>query len=61
MKGPLEPADALDLAEASNELRYISWDKCVSKEAELAGEKKRDVRFTVEEASGKLKIEQKQR
>ncbi|CAE7541257.1 unnamed protein product [Symbiodinium sp. CCMP2592] len=52
LKGPLEPADALvDLAVASyeaNELRYIPWDRCVSKEAELAGEKKRDVRFTVE-------------
>ena len=44
----------------ANELRYIPWEKCVSKEAELAGEKKKDVRFTVEESSGKLKIEQKQ-
>ncbi|CAE7929686.1 unnamed protein product, partial [Symbiodinium necroappetens] len=64
LKGPLEPADALvDLAVASyeaNELRYIPWERCVSKEAELAGERKRDVRFTVEESSGKLKIEQKQ-
>ncbi|CAE7417337.1 unnamed protein product [Symbiodinium sp. CCMP2592] len=64
LKGPLEPADALvDLAVASyeaNELRYIPWDRCVSKEAELAGEKKRDVRFTVEESSGKLRIEHKQ-
>ncbi|CAE7571459.1 unnamed protein product, partial [Symbiodinium sp. KB8] len=48
LKGPLEPSDALvDLAVASYE-------------AELAGEKKKDVRFTVEESSGKLKIEQKQ-
>ena len=64
LKGPLEPADALiDLAVASyeaNELRYIPWERCVSKEAELAGEKKRDVRFTVEESSGRLKIEHKQ-
>ncbi|CAE6967752.1 unnamed protein product [Symbiodinium sp. CCMP2592] len=64
LKGPLEPADALvDLSVASyeaNELRYIPWDRCVSKEAELAGEKKRDVRFTVEESSGKLRIEHKQ-
>ena len=64
LKGPLEPSDALvDLAVASyeaNELRYIPWEKCVSKEAELAGEKKKDGRFTVEESSGKLKIEQKQ-
>ncbi|CAE7654031.1 unnamed protein product [Symbiodinium sp. CCMP2592] len=64
LKGPVEPADALvDLAVASyeaNELRYIPWDRCVSKEAELAGEKKRDVRFTVEESSGKLRIGHKQ-
>ncbi|CAE7218164.1 unnamed protein product [Symbiodinium sp. CCMP2592] len=44
----------------ANELRYIPWDRCVPKEAELAGEKKRDVRFTVEESSGKLRIEHKQ-
>ena len=63
LRGPLEPADALvDAAVASyeaNELKYIPWEKCVSKEDELRGEKKKDIKFTVEEASGKLRVEHK--
>ena len=59
----MEPADALvDAAVASykaNELKYIPWEKCVSKEDELRGEKKKDIKFTVEEASGKLRVEHK--
>ncbi len=58
LRGPHEPADALvDLAVNiydENRLRWISWEKCISKEQELVGDKKEQA-FTV--SGNTLKLE----
>ncbi|CAE7864721.1 unnamed protein product, partial [Symbiodinium necroappetens] len=63
IKGASEPSEALvDRAVSSyeiNELRYIPWDVCTSREQEVASERKRDTRFTLDENTGKLKVETK--
>ncbi|CAE7465617.1 NaCP60E [Symbiodinium sp. CCMP2592] len=63
IKGPSEPSEALvDKAVSAyeqNELRYISWESCTSREQEVASERKKDTRFTIDEHSGKLKVENK--
>ncbi|CAE7739579.1 unnamed protein product [Symbiodinium sp. CCMP2592] len=63
IKGPSEPSEALvDKAVSAyeqNELRYISWESCTSREQEVASECKKDTRFTIDEHSGKLKVENK--
>jgi len=60
LRGPHEPADALvDLAcqiYEENRLRWISWEKCISKEQELMGDKKEQA-FTV--SGNILKLEAK--
>ncbi|CAE7242070.1 unnamed protein product [Symbiodinium sp. CCMP2592] len=64
IKGPSEPSEALvDKAVSAyeqNELRYISWESCTSREQEVASERKKDTRFTIDEHSGKLKVENKE-
>ena len=63
IKGASEPSEALvDRAVSSyeiNELRYIPWDACTSREQEVASERKKDTRFTLDEQTGKLKVESK--
>ncbi|CAE7229711.1 unnamed protein product [Symbiodinium sp. CCMP2592] len=63
IKGASEPSEALvDKAVSAyeqNELRYISWESCTSREQEVASERKKDTRFTIDEHSGKLKVENK--
>ena len=58
LRGQHEPADALvDFAVNiydDNRLRWISWDKCISKEQELMGDKKEQA-FTV--SGNTLKLE----
>lgn len=58
LRGQHEPADALvDFAVNiydDNRLRWISWDKCISKEQELTGDKKEQA-FTV--SGNTLKLE----
>ncbi|CAE7867940.1 unnamed protein product, partial [Symbiodinium necroappetens] len=63
IKGASEPSEALvDKAVSAyegNELRYIPWDACTSREQEVTSERKKDTRFTVDENTGKLKVEAK--
>ena len=63
IKGHSEPSESLvDLAVScyeSNEIRYIPWERCASREQEVTSERKKDTRFTVDEASGRLKIDNK--
>lgn len=42
-----------------NELQYIAWERCTSREQEVNTGKKRDTRFSVDAATGRLKIESK--
>ena len=61
IKGPSEPSDSLVDSFCAmyddNRLRFLDWDKCISKEQEMASEK-RCTSFSVD-GSGKLKIESK--
>ena len=63
IKNQSEPSEALvDKAVAcyeSNELRYLSWEVCTSREQEVGSDRRKDTRFTVDEASGRLKVETK--
>ena len=63
IKGPSEPSETLvDLAVGAyeaNELRYIPWDRCTSREQEVSSEKKREIKLTLDEPSGKLKVDSK--
>ena len=63
IKNQSEPGEALvDKAVAcyeSNELRYLSWEVCTSRELEVESDRRKDTRFTVDEASGRLKVETK--
>ena len=63
VKGFSEPSEALiDKSVAcyeANELRYISWGSCTSRKQEVGLDRKKDVRFILDEASGKLKVENK--
>ena len=63
IKGFSEPSESLiDKCVAcyeSNELRYISWESCASREQEVGSDKKKDIRFTLDEATGRLKIDNK--
>ena len=63
IKGFSEPSESLiDKCVAcyeSNELRYISWESCTSREQEVGSDKKKDIRFTLDEATGRLKIDNK--
>ena len=63
IKGASEPSEALvDKAVSAyegNELRYIPWEACTSREQEVTSERKKDTRFTVDEGTGKLKVEAK--
>ena len=64
IKGASEPSEALvDKAVSAyegNELRYISWEACTSREQEVASDRKKDTRFTIDEHTGKLKVETKE-
>ena len=61
IKGFSEPSESLiDKCVAcyeSNELRYISWESCTSREQEVGSDKKKDIRFTLDEATCRLKID----
>ena len=62
-KGITEPADSLvdfccNVYE-DNRLRYIEWDRCLSKEQEMQSDSKKVTAFSLDSASGKLKIENK--
>ncbi|CAE7308627.1 unnamed protein product, partial [Symbiodinium pilosum] len=63
IKNQSEPSEALvDKAVAcyeSNELRYLSWEACTSREQEVGSDRRKDTRFTVDENSGRLKVETK--
>ncbi|CAE6964726.1 SLC24A2 [Symbiodinium natans] len=63
IKGLSEPSEALvDRAVAcyeNNELRYLSWEICTSREQEVGSDRRRDTRFTVDEHTGRLKVENK--
>ena len=63
IKGITEPADSLvdfccNIYE-DNRLRYIEWDRCLSKEQEMQSDSKKVTAFSLDSASGKLKIENK--
>ena len=63
IKGITEPADSLvdfccNVYE-DNRLRYIEWDRCLSKEQEMQSDSKKVTAFSLDSASGKLKIENK--
>ncbi|CAJ1390222.1 unnamed protein product, partial [Effrenium voratum] len=61
LRGQLEPSDSLvDLACSiyeENRLRHIPWEKCISREAEIEHEQKKDSRLSFDSQSGRLKIE----
>ena len=38
---------------------FLPWDACTSREQEVTSERKKDTRFTVDEGTGKLKVEAK--
>ena len=63
IKNQTEPSEALvDKAVAcyeSNELRYLPWEACTSREQEVGSDRRKDTRFTVDEHSGRLKVENK--
>ena len=61
LRGPHEPADALvDLAcqiYEENRLRWISWEKCISKEQELMGDKKEQAQCQATHSSSRLRLQ----
>lgn len=63
IKGESEPSQALvDLCVniyESNTLRYVAWEKCTSRLAEVQGESKKDTRFTLDAQGKTLKLETK--
>ncbi|CAE7418143.1 unnamed protein product, partial [Symbiodinium sp. CCMP2456] len=63
IRGMTEPSEFLiDLCVSCyehNELQYIAWERCTSREQELNTDKRRDTRFSVDAATGRLKIESK--
>ena len=63
IKDQSEPSEALvDKAVAcyeSNELRYLSWEVCTSREQEVGSDRRKDTRFTLDENTGRLKVETK--
>ena len=40
-------------------MRYISWDSCTSREQKVGSDKKKDIRFTLDESTGRLKVDNK--
>ncbi|CAE7732569.1 unnamed protein product [Symbiodinium sp. CCMP2592] len=63
IKGEAEPSQALvDLCVniyESNTLRYVAWEKCTSRHAEVQGDAKKDTRFTLDAQGKTLKLESK--
>ena len=63
IKGATEPGDSLVDAFCSmyddNRLRFIEWEKYVSKDQEMQSEGKKITSFAIDQGSGKLKIENK--
>ena len=63
IKGATEPGDTLVDAFCSmyedNRLRFIEWEKYVSKDQEMQAEGKKITSFAVDQGTGKLKIENK--
>ncbi|CAE7343255.1 unnamed protein product [Symbiodinium sp. CCMP2592] len=63
IKGETEPSQALvDLCVniyESNTLRYVAWEKCTSRLAEVQGDAKKDTRFTLDAQGKTLKLESK--
>lgn len=61
IKGDSEPSEALvDFCVSiyeSNTLRFIPWEKCTSRLAELQGDGKKDTRFTLDAQGKALKLE----
>ena len=63
IKGSSEPSEALVDAcvgqYEANVVQYVPWSKCTSREQELLGEGKKDVKLSIDAESGKLKVENK--
>lgn len=63
IKGPTEPGDSLVDAFCSmyddNRLRFIDWEKYVSKDQELQSDSKKITSFALDQSTGKLKVESK--
>ncbi|CAE7311815.1 unnamed protein product, partial [Symbiodinium sp. CCMP2592] len=63
IKDETEPSQALvDLCVniyESNTLRYVAWEKCTSRLAEVQGDAKKDTRFTLDAQGKTLKLESK--
>ena len=63
IKGATEPGDSLVDAFCSmyddNRLRFLEWEKYVSKGQEMQSEGKKITSFAIDQGSGKLKIENK--
>ena len=61
--GANEPSDSLVDVTTSmyeeNRLRWIDWSRCTSREQELQGEPKKDVSFSLDSSTGRLKVEPK--
>ncbi|CAE7224116.1 unnamed protein product [Symbiodinium sp. CCMP2592] len=63
IKGSSEPSEALvDLCVGQYEadvIQYVPWSKCTSREQELLGDGKKDLKLSIDGESGKLKVENK--
>ena len=63
IKGDTEPSEALvDFCVSiyeGNTLRFIPWEKCTSRLAEIQGDAKKDTRFTLDAQGKSLKLEAK--
>ncbi|CAE7248606.1 unnamed protein product [Symbiodinium sp. CCMP2592] len=63
IKGSSEPSEALvDLCVGqyeANVIQYVPWSKCTSREQELLGDGKKDLKLSIDGESGKLKVENK--
>ena len=63
IKGPTEPGDALVDAFCvlydDNRLRFLDWEKYLSKDQEMQSEGQKITPFALEQGRGKLKIEKK--
>ena len=61
--GANEPSDSLVDVTTSmyeeNRLRWIDWSRCTSREQELQGDPKKDVSFSLDSSTGRLKVEPK--
>ncbi|CAE7678807.1 unnamed protein product [Symbiodinium sp. CCMP2592] len=63
IKGSSEPSEALvDLCVGqyeANVIQYVPWSKCTSREQELLGDGKKDLKLSIDGESGRLKVENK--